>query len=315
MKLSAEAFAPTNIALTKYWGKRGLENNLPATSSISYSLDKFGSQTKVVFDASFEEDAFFLNDKKQIDLKKQKRVLNELRKIARVDLFARIESKNNFPTNAGLASSASGLAALTLASAKALEIDLSLERLSSISRLGSGSSCRSFYSGYVEWVAGEKEDDSIATPLATKNEFPLSSFIFVVSADEKHKSSTDAMESTRLTSPYYSAWLSQAKKDFALARRAILTKDFESLSRVAQHNCAAMHACAMSAFPPIVYWKTETIRIINAVFHLQQEGHRVFFTVDAGPNVVCFFDPSEEQFLTDRLSKLARSIGGVNELC
>ena len=256
----ARVFAPTNIALVKYWGKRDVKLNLPTHSSLSATLDKFGTYTTVEFLENLTEDQFILNGN-QISSTQGIVVLDALRSLAQTKLYARVQSKNNIPTGAGLASSASGLAALTLAAARALNLDLSKEKLAQISRMGSGSSCRSFWGGFVEWHAGENYDGSDCRALQFVNEdhWKFKVFVLIVDESKKEISSTVGMERARKTSPFFSKWIEKAKTDFEIAKTAIHKKDFKLLAHTAESNCLFMHKTALSAEPPIIYWNNKTL--------------------------------------------------------
>jgi diphosphomevalonate decarboxylase len=302
----ARSFAPTNIAFAKYWGKRDVELNLPVNSSISACLADYGTFTTVEFNKKFLADSVILNGTESIlPLKKVKKVLDLLRSHALVDtrnIFARVITENNFPTGAGLASSASGLCALTLAAAKALGLDLPLEKLSEVSRLGSGSSSRSFFDGYAEWSCGELVDgsDSRASLLMPSSKWPLKAVIAIVDQGEKNKSSTDGMIITSQTSTYYKSWTINANAQLPLIRKAILAKDFDKLGELSELNCLRMHGSAMAAQPPVIYFKPKTLELIESVRYLRnQKNIKCFFTIDAGPNVVifCLDDTAENEIL------------------
>ena len=308
----ARCFSPTNIALAKYWGKRDLELNLPSNGSISVCLQDFGTFTTVEVSKNFSEDILILNGKKEIRrtgqaFKKIDRVLDEVRSIAGVKTFVRIQTFNNFPTGAGLASSASGLSALTIASTKAFGLDLPLEKLSEIARKGSGSACRSFFDGYVEWKQGEKLDgsDSHGYPLKSHEHWPLLVAIAVVDSAEKDKPSTTGMTVTEQTSPYFKSWILNAREQLDSIRTGIMQRDFLKLAELCESNCIRMHAAAMAAMPPIFYWKPKTLEVIEAVWALRKLSFNVFFTIDAGPNVVIFYKG-------DSATKLVEALGRCN---
>lgn len=290
----ARVFSPVNIALAKYWGKRDVKLNLPTNGSISVSLENYGSFTTVEFHHSFLSDELILNGKPQPEkLSKVQKVLNEVRKASGISLFARVQSKNNFPTGAGLASSASGISAVAFAAARALHLDVSQSKVSEWARLGSGSACRSLFDGYVEWRRGELADgsDSIAHSLFTHEHWPLNALIVIVNSNEKGTASTNGMEHTRKTSPYFSAWVESSQKSLPQFRQAIAERDFLGLARLAESNCIQMHASAMAANPPVVYWQSQTMELIHKAGDLRNKGIPVFFTIDAGPNVVLFCEP------------------------
>ena len=301
----ARVFAPTNIALVKYWGKRDVKLNLPTHSSLSATLDKFGTYTTVEFLENAKQDQFILNGK-SIESTKGIVVLNHLRSLTQTSIFARVQSKNNIPTGAGLASSASGLAALTLAGAKSLKLDLSKEKLAQISRLGSGSSCRSFWGGFVEWQAGSKTDgsDCLAAELVNEDHWELKIFVLIVDESEKQVSSTVGMSRSQETSPFFAQWVERGVEDFELAKMAIHKKDFKLLSQIAEGNCLFMHKTALSAQPPVIYWNGKTLEVLDRVRDWQREGIEVFFTIDAGANVILFSKPDSSEKLKSKFEAL-----------
>jgi diphosphomevalonate decarboxylase len=312
----ARAFAPTNIALAKYWGKRDVSLNLPENSSLSACLKGFGTITSVEFNSSFTEDTLILNgetiERSNVSvLKKVTKVLENLRRLKGTVEFARVQTENNFPTGAGLASSASGLCALTLAASKALDLKLSLSKLSEIARQGSGSACRSFFDGYALWERGKNADgsDSVAQLVVSHTHWPLKVAIVIVEACEKKNPSTDAMKMTAETSPYFPAWVSSAEREVEKIKTAVLKRNFSDLAELSELNCIRMHASAMAAHPPIIYWKSKTLEIMNIVTTLRQERDlSVLFTIDAGPNVVIFYEPEAHEILMSSLLPMGLEI-------
>ncbi len=295
------AYAPTNIALTKYWGKRDIVLNLPTNSSLSAAIAGLGSYTTVEFNEAFKQDRFILN-KCVVDVPSRvAKVLDKMRDVANTNLKVRIQSANNFPTAAGLASSASGFAALTLAVNNALQLKYTPRELSAVARLGSGSACRSVFNGFVFWNKGTLVDgsDSAAERINTNCALKLDVAVFIVNAGKKEQPSTGGMEHTRLTSPYFSSWVSQGEIDtqtlrtFLSNQHCTIDSFFEVMAPIIESNCLAMHASAMAARPPIFYWEPETLRIIDVVTKLKKLGFKLFFTIDAGPNVVVFLDPKQ----------------------
>lgn len=305
----AKVFSPSNIALAKYWGKRDVALNLPTNSSVSATLKDFGSFTTVEFNSSFSSDEVYLN--RQLlaasATTKIKRVLDLIRGYAQYDGGARVQSVNNFPTAAGLASSASGLSALTLAAAKALQLDLNLTKLSEIARQGSGSACRSLFAGFVKWQRGEIADgsDSVANSIAAANFWPFKIIIAITNAHSKANASTNAMQATKETSPYFEAWVKNAHWQAQQIEQAILQKDFSLLAELAETNCIRMHASAMAANPPILYWNQQTIQVLTEVQALRKKGLAAFFTIDAGPNVVVFALPQDFEKIYNHLTSIA----------
>jgi len=296
MGRKASAIANSNIALVKYWGKRDEELILPYNSSISVTLDNLFTHTTVEFSKYFFEDKVFINGK---EIEKGTSEYEEyigrfLRKLRELypdkinGMKAKIVSNNNFPTAAGLASSASGFAALALACNEALDLNLSKKKLSILARLGSGSACRSIYGGFVEWKKGNKKDgsDSFAHQIAPQKHWPdFRIIICVTSIKEKKIKSRAGMKQTVKTSPFYKVWLETIENDLKEAKRGILKKDFSLVGNVAESNCLKMHATMLTTKPPIIYWNEETISLINAVMSLREEGKECYFTIDAGPQV------------------------------
>ncbi|OUU78780.1 MAG: diphosphomevalonate decarboxylase [Gammaproteobacteria bacterium TMED78] len=305
MKASFKAKA--NIALIKYWGKTNRELNLPAVGSISITLDSLWSDTEVVFDESLERDFLYINGEDFSNpIDRIKSCLDLIRKEAKVDFFAKIISKNNFPTASGLASSASGLAAIVLAASKALNLELSPRKLSIIARHGSGSAARSIYSGFVEMFVGKNSDgsDSFAKQIAPASHWPLEVVIAVTDTKKKEIGSRAAMELSALTSPFYNEWIKSSVSDLAIARDAIMNKDFESLSSITQSNCIKMHSVIMTSNPPVLYWNQATLACIKMIMDLQKSGVPVFFTVDAGPQVKAICKPESTVMISDLLKKI-----------
>ncbi len=308
MPAQAEATARANIALIKYWGKRNRDDaalNLPAVGSLSITLDALATRTRIRFDDAFEQDSLRLNGREE-SAARLTPFLDICRQLAGRPAFAAVESDNNFPTGAGLASSASGFAALAAAAAAALELELAPAELSALARRGSGSAARSIFGGFVEWQRGERDDgsDSHAEPLADAEHWPLRVLVAVTDEGPKHTGSTDGMTRTEFTSPYFDAWVEGQDADLAEARAAVLARDFEKLADVSEFSCLKMHASAMAARPGVVYWNGATVDALNAVRALRGKGVPAFFTVDAGPQVKAICLPEAEAALRETLAAL-----------
>jgi diphosphomevalonate decarboxylase len=283
------AVAHSNIALIKYWGKSNQKLNIPAVDSISITLKKLSTKTSVMFSENFKQDILILNNK-SADEKRRLRVshfLDLIRNEKKINSPAEVKSENNFPTSAGLASSASGFAALALAASKAVGLNLSPVELSELARKGSGSAARSIFGGFVHMHRGNDKSgiDSVAEPLYDENYWDLHLLILVTSTKEKDIGSTEGMNLTAKTSPYYKNWIQSSLSDISEMKNAIAKKDFEKVGDLSEFSCLKMHALAMSANPGIIYWNENTIKIINKVRALRQSGLGIFFTIDAGPQV------------------------------
>jgi len=282
-----EAFAPANIALCKYWGKRDADLNLPVNSSLSISLGKLGTKTVVTFANS--ADRIFLNGKPAPN-DFAKRISTYLDLFRADGQFFEVHTKNNIPTAAGLASSASGFAALVKALDQLFGWGFNLRELSMLARLGSGSATRSLYDGFAIWHAGVRADgmDSYAESFsdAWKN---LRLGILEVSKARKKTGSTDGMNHTVETSELYEAWPAQADCDFDELRTAIAAQDFPMLGKTAENNALAMHATMLAAWPPLCYWKPQTLTLMQKVWQAREDGLELYFTIDAGPNLKLLF--------------------------
>lgn len=303
--MQAAALAHPNIALVKYWGKRDSALNLPAVGSISVTLDSLWTKTRITFDPSLPADAFTLNG--NTDAAQAQRVtacLDLLRERADQRCPASIVSVNNFPTAAGLASSASGFAALVVAAAHALDLDLSTSELSAFARRGSGSAARSIIGGFAEMSRGTAADgsDAVACELLNKDQWPLDIAVGITDRAAKAVGSTVGMERSAETSPFYRSWVAHADEDLAEARRAILAHDFEGLAAVSEYSCLKMHAVALSTRPGLVYWNAATVECIHRVRELRRSGIPVFFTIDAGPQVKALSAPGYGRQVADALA-------------
>ncbi len=291
---SSTAIAHPNIALIKYWGKSNITGNIPAMSSISLTVDVLESKTKISFPKDLNEDTWILNGSRQSSLERIKMPFNELKKRSNVRDACLIESDNNFPTAAGLASSASGIASLVTALSHALELELSLQQMIELTILGSGSAPRSLFSGFVSLdVAG---DTITCNTILEGNQWPLEVIICVTSSDQKEISSRVGMEISRKTSPLYDNWVDNHQKDFQTAMAAIQLRKFAQLGAVTIDNCLKMHQVMKTSQPSIDYWNKTTHAVVQQVQTLQARGREVFYTIDAGPQVkiICNSDLTEE---------------------
>ncbi|MCI1890775.1 MAG: diphosphomevalonate decarboxylase [Schleiferilactobacillus harbinensis] len=283
------ARAHTNIALIKYWGKKDAELMLPANDSLSLTLADFYTETRVTFGGA-ATDTLRLDDHTLTGpaLAKAVKVVDQVRSLAHIQSAALIESYNHVPTAAGLASSASGMAALAGAAAKAAGLTLDHRQLSRLARRGSGSATRSIDGGFVRWFAGHDDDSSFAMPVAAAPELLASIRVVAVVFSDQPKSigSTDGMARTAATSSYFAAWTERADEDLTLLLPALRQGDFRAVGTIAEGNALAMHAATLAARPPFTYFLPSTLALIQQVGQLREHtGIPVFATVDAGPNV------------------------------
>ena len=296
--MQGTAIAQPNIALIKYWGKRDLDRNLPAVGSISITLRELHTRMCVEFDESLAQDVLTVNEKPGDKmLPRLSACLDSV--VGESRLHARIASTCNFPIAAGLASSASSFAALTVAAAGAAGMDVDRDRLASLAGQASGSAARSLLGGFVEL---ENVGEAIACrSLCDSGDWPLKVVVAITEAGPKAVGSTEAMEISRKTSPFYSNWVAQQAQDLDTARRAIAARDFEMLAAIAEHNCLKMHSIMWASRPPMVYWNAATMRCLQTVRQLQGQGTGVFFTIDAGPQVKAVCLPGHAAEVEDAL--------------
>jgi len=303
--LSATARAHANIALAKYWGKADVARNLPAVPSLSLTLAAMRTVTSVTFLPELAEDELVLGGVVQTGKPRERasKLLSQVRALSGEKSFARVHSHNDFPTAAGLASSASGFAALALAAVRALGLELSFERVSALARAASASAARSLFGGFVELAASAETAARVAEP----EHWPLSMLVAVTTEAAKDTGSTDGMQHTARTSPYYTAWVSDAPRLFADVKAAVLARDFERLAPAVEQSALAMHASMLAASPALIYFRPATLAVIEAVRGLRKAGTPVCFTIDAGPHVKVLTLPEHAA----RVREFLASVAGV----
>ncbi|MFL5806687.1 MAG: diphosphomevalonate decarboxylase [Roseiflexaceae bacterium] len=314
----ATAVAPANIAFIKYWGIRDVEYTLPYNSSLSMNLDTCLTTTTVTFDPALAQDEVTLTLYKAAPrracgrpLERVAAHLDRLRALAGASCRARVESANNFPADAGIASSAAAFAALTLAGAAALGLRLDERQLVLLARRsGSGSACRSIPTGYVEWrLPGGAFDPVVwdrecyAESLASPEHWALADVVTVVDTEAKKIGSA---ENHRLatTSAYFPTRLAELPARLDATRAAIRSRDLEALGEAIEADAVSMHAVCMTARPPSFYWSSGTMAVIHAVRGWRAGGLQAYFTIDAGPNVHVICAASDRAEVERRLREL-----------
>jgi diphosphomevalonate decarboxylase len=309
LKGSVVAHANVNIALIKYWGKapeRGAwEQNLPAVPSLSLTLDGLGSETRVRFAPEANDDRLIL-DGQALDgaaLERTRPILDRVRELGDLAAPFHVESTNHVPTAAGLASSASGAAALAAGAARCAGLDLSLEELSALARLGSGSASRSMFPAWATWEGHH------AQGLAGVEHWDVSLVVALIDAGEKSISSREAMNRTARTSPLYAGWVASARAEFDAGLAAVEARDMRALAAAMERSTLRMHASAMGADPPVLYWKSASLAVVEVVRGLQADGVACGWTMDAGPNVkvLCARDSA------DQVRDAIQGVTGVSE--
>ena len=289
------AIAHPNIALVKYWGKQNHILNYPASPSLSITLDSLITKTKV---SASTETRLLLNGKRNEDLKVAK-FLDLFREKFELPPVS-VETDNNFPTGAGLASSASGFAALVTALNEHFQLGLSLSSLSEWARRGSASAARSIFGGFVTLQGPNWRADQ----LAKEPHWDLEICIVVINEGPKKISSTTGMKTSEATSPFYLEWIKSADSDFEIAKKAIIERDFVKLSEVSEQNCLKMHSVMHTSQPAISYWAPGTVSAMELVREIRSTGTPAFFTMDAGPQVKVIYPKQYRTIIQKSLEEL-----------
>ena len=320
---TATAIAHPNIAFIKYWGNRDDSLNLPANGSLSMNLAGLETRTTVEVNAHLSADSLTLNGQTLTGapLQRVSAFLDIVRSMAKNNGYAHVTSANNFPTAAGIASSASAFAALSLAASKAYGLTLDEAALSQLARRGSGSACRSVPGGFVEWLSGEDDKTSYAVSIAPADHWLLTDCVAVVAAGHKEIGSTDG-HTLASSSPLQTARLAQAEARLSVCRQAILQRDFAALADVMELDSNLMHAVMMTSTPPLFYWQPATLTIMHAVQAWRKAGQEICYTVDAGPNVHVIYPEGDAARVEQQLATLpgvqqvlTAAVGGPVRLC
>jgi diphosphomevalonate decarboxylase len=283
-KATAEARA--NIALIKYWGRTDHALNLPATSSVSMTVDKLVTRTTVEPDPALAADTLAINGVPQMGapLARASKHLDRLRKRAGHTERCRVASENTFAASAGLASSASAFAALTVAGFAALGADVAPREASAFARMGSGSAARSIFGGFVEWHAGKTHEESYAEPIPAAPSLDVHDVVLVLSEGEKKVGSAEGHELAD-SSALHGARLARVGALLRDVRAGLAEGDFARIGRAAEEDALLMHAVMMTSQPPLLYWTGRTLDAMHAVRRWRDDGLHAYFTIDAGPNV------------------------------
>ena len=302
--MKATAIAHPNVALVKYWGKQpeadnARRENTPATPSLSIALSALATRTVV---AAAERDELRVNGRPATDARIAGLVA-EMRRAWDLPPIS-VTTCNDFPTSAGLASSASGFAALVTAVDGAFALGLSVRERSVWARRASASAARSVVGGFAALASAGDDGEWASSAVLAKEAWPLEVVVAVVSETAKGVPSNVGMEQSRRSSPFYSAWVESTRSDFEAARKAVVARDFDALATVAEHSCFKMHAVMLATQPALVYWKAATLACIDAVRRLQDAGTSVFCTIDAGPQVKAVCAPGQAGAVADALAQV-----------
>lgn len=324
--------APVNIAVIKYWGKRDAKLNLPTNSSLSVTLAQSDLRTHTTASCSAsytESDTLILNGKSEdVSGARTQACFRELRALRKQledgntslpklsGMKLKVVSVNNFPTAAGLASSAAGFAALVRAIANLYQLPSTPTQLSLIARQGSGSACRSVLGGYVAWNKGEKDDgsDSLAYEVAPASHWPdMRAAILVVSAEKKGVSSTSGMQQTVATSELFNVRVAGLVDErMEQMEEAIKRKDFETFGRLTMRDSNTFHATCLDTYPPIFYMNDVSRAAVAIVHAINDDAGEIIaaYTFDAGPNAVVYYLEQHEHKVAGLFKALLPNVDG-----
>lgn len=301
----ATAIAPSNIAFTKYWGRRDEVLRLPENGSISMCLSNLLTTTTVEFSETYTKDEVIINGGglEEGEADRIIKHLDRIRKMAGTNLKAKVVSNNNFPTGTGLSSSASGFAALSQAAASAAGLKLSEKELSILARQGSGSACRSIPSGFVEWLDGKTSEESFATQIFPPDHWDIVDVVAIVSEGKKEVSTSLGQKSAQ-SSPFMQARLSHMKEKNQLCKRLIKDRNFREFGELIEAEALELHTIMLTQRPPLIYWTSGTLRIMKLCGHWRAEGLPVYFTINTGQDIHLICEQKNVDKIQARLKEL-----------
>ncbi len=309
LEMKATAIAPTNIAFTKYWGKKNEALRLPENGSISMTLSNLLTTTTVEFSPKYKKDEVTLLtsevgfDSSEVSTDRVIKHLDRVREMVGISLKAKVVSNNNFPMGTGLSSSASGFAALSVAAAKAAGLTLSEKDLSILTRQGSGSACRSIPGGFVEWLDGNTSDTSYAKQIFPPNYWTIADVVALVSTGKKEVSSSLGMKSAT-SSPFMKLRLSRMKQKNKQVKEFIKNRDFKALGELTEQEALELHTIMLTQYPPLIYWTPGTLQIMKLVSHWRKEGIPVYFTINTGQDIHLIVEQKNVDKVKAKLKKL-----------
>lgn len=290
--------ASPSLALIKYWGKDDHGTNIPATSSCAVTLD--GLETTTTVSLTSYENKVIINGRPDTS-SRMMTYIDYLKTQLGIEENLSVESTNNFPTAAGLASSSSGYAALAAACVKLSHKKLSKQEISALARVGSASASRSVFDGFVVLRAGKEFAEAYLMP----DYWPQFRIVIVSVLNQKKEiSSREAMNHVKKTSVFYNSWLSSSHNLFIKGTDALKKKDINSLGSIMQQSYKQMFATMFGADPPLLYWQPDSISLMRECSLLRKEGIHAWETMDAGPQVKIVCLEHELPVVRDRIAKL-----------
>lgn len=327
--MKCTAVAPSNIAFIKYWGRKNEELRLPENGSISMNLSNLLTTTTVEFSKKYKEDqveiyssdkigrhpersvatdrissmGFYRPAKAGLQNDKVIKHLDRVRNLAKINLKAKVVSKNNFPQGTGLSSSASGFAALTFAASNAAGLKLPEKELSTLARQGSGSACRSIPDGFVEWLDGDISETSYSKSIFPPDYWDIVDVVCILTAEEKDVSTTEGQKRAD-SSPFYKIRLQNIKNKIVNIKKAMREKDFKTFGEITEAEALELHSIMLTSNPSLIYWYPATIIVMKAVKKWRAEGLPVYFTVNTGQNIHVICEGKNSNKVIRKLSNL-----------
>ena len=299
-----------NIAIIKYWGKKDADKMIPATSSISLTLENMYTETEIRFIEEKESinitgelgDLFFLNG--ELQNKEQREKIAKVIDIFREDRnrIVRIDTRNNMPTEAGLSSSSSGLSAVIMACNRLFKKNLTRSELAQVSKFASGSSSRSFFGPVSAWDKDTGEIYEIKTGLK------FAMIMLILDDRKKIISSRRGMELCMNTSTNFTEWIRQSEIDYINMKKYLSENNFEKIGELTEENALRMHSTTLTATPSFSYLTEKSRKAMNEVRELRKKGEKCYFTMDAGPNVKVLCLEQDLERLADIFKKRYRVI-------
>jgi len=282
--MKATAVAPSNIAFIKYWGKKDEILKLPENGSVSMNLNNLLTTTTIDFSETYKSDEVLFNGTRPKNVDRIINHLNLIRNLSRINLSAKVVTNNNFPTAVGIASSASGFAALTVACDAALNLNLSEKQLSILARQGSGSACRSIPSGFIEWLDGDTSETSYAVSLYPPDYWDIVDVVVIIDDNKKNTPSNTGQKSAQ-TSPFFPARLANTQNNIRKIKTYLADKNFKAFGELIETEALELHAVMLTSQPPLIYIAPQTLSLIKWVWKARKNGLPIYFTIDAGPNM------------------------------
>lgn len=303
--MKATAIAPSNIAFTKYWGKKDEVLRLPENGSISMSLSNLLTTTTVEFSPKYSKDTVTINGGglEEGEATRAIKHLDRVRKLAKINLKAKVVSNNNFPSGTGLSSSASGFAALSLAASKAAGVNLSEKKLSILARQGSGSACRSIPTGFVEWLDGNSSETSYAKTIFPANYWKIADVVALVSEGKKEVP-TSVGQQTAASSPFMKLRVLGMKKKNKLVKDLVKKRKFREFGEEIESEALELHSIMLTQRPPLIYWTPGTLRIMKLLPQWRKAGVEAYFTINTGQDIHIIVEQKNVNKLKSKLKSV-----------